>query len=104
VEAYQGTRTLKKGDCMETNKDKPTIKELEELLDGPDRPIEILPNGEIRVKGDSVDFRSDLLTLLNQYSKENSSNTPDFILRNYLCDCLIAFENAVKSREKWYRR
>ncbi|MDE2833725.1 MAG: hypothetical protein OXM02_04310 [Bacteroidota bacterium] len=33
---------------------KPTIKELEELLDSEEEePIEILPNGEIRVRGGS---------------------------------------------------
>ena len=29
-------------------KRKPTIAELERLLDEPDRPIQILPNGEVR--------------------------------------------------------
>ena len=28
---------------------KPTIQELEKLLEGPNRPITVLPNGEIRV-------------------------------------------------------
>lgn len=32
---------------------KPTIEELEKLLEGPDCPIEILPNGEIRAVTDT---------------------------------------------------
>ena len=51
---------------------------------------------------DSPDFRSELVTLLNRFNKENRSNTPDWILRNYLCNCLDAFDGAVKSRDRWY--
>jgi hypothetical protein len=51
---------------------------------------------------DSPDFRSDLSSLLNRYSKENNSNTPDYILRDYLCNCLKAFDTAVKMREQWH--
>ena len=35
---------------------KPTIRELEQLLESEeDTPIEILPNGEIRARGESLD-------------------------------------------------
>ena len=47
-------------------------------------------------------FAGDLANLINQYSIENNSNTPDFILANYLCDCLRAFEFASTRREQWY--
>lgn len=50
------------------------------------------------------EFREKLENLINQHSKENGSNTPDFILADYLQDCLTAFDKAVKSREKWYNR
>jgi hypothetical protein len=36
------------------------------------------------------------------HSMENGSNTPDFILANYLVDCLRAFERASNQREHWY--
>lgn len=35
---------------------------------------------------------------------ENGSDTPDFILAEYLKHCLIAFNLMVQAREKWYGR
>lgn len=46
----------------------------------------------------------DLEALLNMHSAENESNTPDFILAEYLMDCLHAFETASRHREQWYGR
>jgi len=39
---------------------------------------------------------------INRVSRENNSNTPDYILANYLMGCLDAFEAAVNQRDKWY--
>ena len=50
------------------------------------------------------DFEKDLERLLNATSQENASNTPDFILAEYLLGCLAAFNGAVKRREEWYGR
>lgn len=47
-------------------------------------------------------FRMELQSLLNSNCKENGSNTPDFILANFLCDCLRAFDLAANQREHWY--
>ena len=47
---------------------------------------------------------NDLMVLLNSYSAENRSNTPDFILAQYLERCLWAFDAAVQKREAWYGR
>ena len=49
-------------------------------------------------------FRKELEQLINRYSKENDSNTPDFILAQYLQDCLNTFNVAVQQRETWYGR
>ena len=49
-------------------------------------------------------FRKDLAELLNRYSKENGSDTPDFILARYLENVLENFDAAVKEREEWYGR
>lgn len=48
-------------------------------------------------------FREDLQTVINRHSQENGSNTPDFVLANYLCHCLVAFDVAVNARENWYK-
>lgn len=51
-----------------------------------------------------VEFREELETLINKHSLENGSNTPDFILAEYLCQCLMVFDTTVLSRENWYGR
>jgi hypothetical protein len=46
----------------------------------------------------------ELTRLLNKCSAENGSDTPDFILAQYLTACLDAFNHAVQQRENWYGR
>lgn len=41
---------------------------------------------------------------VNKWSAENGSNTPDFILAEYLMDCLKAWNKGVTRRESWYGR
>ena len=48
------------------------------------------------------EFRKEIESAINRCCKENDSNTPDFILANYLCNCLDAFTLATKNRDKWY--
>ena len=47
-------------------------------------------------------FQSKLERLINEFSMENDSNTPDFILAKYLVACLAAFNAASVEREQWY--
>ena len=47
-------------------------------------------------------FEEELSCLINRYSKENESNTPDFILALYIRKCLEAYAEAVKARDRWY--
>ena len=47
-------------------------------------------------------FEVELRSFLNRHSMENSSNTPDFILAEYLMKCLEAFNETSVAREKWY--
>lgn len=49
-------------------------------------------------------FIEELRCLINQYSKENGSNTPDFILSEYLNECLELFNKTINKREDWYDR
>lgn len=49
-----------------------------------------------------ITFREELESLINIHSKENASNTPDFILADYLQVCLNAFDMAVNARDAWY--
>lgn len=48
-------------------------------------------------------FKQDLENLINFHSKERDSNTPDYILAQYLLACLDAFNHTVQAREDWHR-
>jgi len=48
-------------------------------------------------------FRKDFAWLLNIYSKENGSDTPDFLLAAFLTSCLSAFDSAVRQRDVWHK-
>jgi hypothetical protein len=39
---------------------------------------------------------------INSVSAENQSNTPDFILANFLMNALAAVDMAIQQRDKWY--
>lgn len=49
-----------------------------------------------------AELRKELEHAINRTSSENGSNTPDFILAEFLVDCLVAWNKAVKAREEWY--
>lgn len=46
--------------------------------------------------------QKELEHLINCMSLENGSDTPDFILAEYLHQCLEAFDAATRRREEWY--
>jgi len=48
------------------------------------------------------DLRNKIENAVNSVSAEQGSNTPDFILAQYLVDCLDAFDRAANARENWY--
>lgn len=47
-------------------------------------------------------FRRELAMLMNRYSMENGSNTPDCLLADYLIESLRALDGVVNKRERWY--
>ena len=49
-------------------------------------------------------FEKELEQLINKYSMENGSNTPDFLLARYLRLQLDLFERCVRRREHWFGR
>lgn len=52
--------------------------------------------------GELSELEQDIAAVLNRHSAENVSNTPDFILAQYLLACLAAFNTASLGRERWY--
>ena len=53
-------------------------------------------------EGKLPSFREDLTSLLNKHCKENRSNTPDFILAEYLDNCLSVYDRACVNNSKWH--
>lgn len=47
-------------------------------------------------------FENELSSLLNKYSLENNSGTPDFLLASFLVQCLKAWEETTISRDAWH--
>ena len=48
------------------------------------------------------ELREEIENAINRTSSENESNTPDFILAEYLMGCLHAFDKAIGTRDRWY--
>lgn len=48
-----------------------------------------------------MNLRERIEHAINVTSSENGSNTPDFILAEYLVDCLAAFDKATNRRDEW---
>ena len=65
-----------------------------ERSDAPDSPVTSVSAPQ--------DFLRAMAREINSVSRENVSNTPDFILAEFLAAALVAFENASLAREKWY--
>jgi len=49
-----------------------------------------------------MEFEKDLKSLINVHCLENESNTPDWILAQYINKCLIAYNTATLQRDNWY--
>lgn len=62
------------------------------------------PDVEMRDPDAGLTFRVGIEHLINHHSRENGSDTPDFILAEYLTDCLDAYDKALQRREAWYDR
>lgn len=62
----------------------------------PPSPRALIPESQERL-------RADIRAALNRVSAENGSDTPDFILADYLLDCMRAFDAATAKRDGWYQ-
>jgi hypothetical protein len=51
---------------------------------------------------DKDKFKKELAELINKYSMENGSDTPDFILASYLIGCLDNYAKIVNERDGWF--
>jgi hypothetical protein len=72
---------------------------------GPDWPDCVTPVQACPVTNNLYEsFETQLTRLLNRHSLENGSDTPDFILAQYLTQCLAVFNHTLVERETWYGR
>jgi len=50
------------------------------------------------------EFFVELTNLVNRYSMENGSGTPDYLIADYMLNSLDSFNRMTKFRENWYGR
>ncbi len=48
-------------------------------------------------------FEQAIAEVINRYSKENENDTPDYILAQYVSDCLQAYKKAINLRDSWFQ-
>ncbi len=63
---------------------------------------EAMATSPLEPKEQIMTLEQELTAVLNRHSAENGSNTPDYILAEYLKGCLAAFDVATRRREDWY--
>jgi hypothetical protein len=48
------------------------------------------------------EFRDELRALINRHGIENHSDTPDYIIAQFLVDCLLGYTRTVRGRDAWF--
>jgi hypothetical protein len=51
-----------------------------------------------------ADFKTDLTKIINFHSMGKKAQVPDFIIADYLMNCLKAFDNTMIDLDKWYNQ
>jgi hypothetical protein len=59
-------------------------------------------NSEWNPKEQGLTFERELESLINKYGIERGSDTPDFLIAEYMSNCLIAYQQVVTKRDKWF--
>jgi hypothetical protein len=99
---YDRLRTPRRTDTAEPQEAKAQADAAEGI--GAPGPAPPGAPGPAKVSGETPsDLENELRTAINRHSAENYSNTPDFILANYLIRCLDAWASATKARDSWFK-
>ena len=69
------------------------------MSDNPKTVDEDLASNIVRPQ---LSLEDEIRDVLNRHSAENGSNTPDFILAEFLIGCLSLWDRNVTRRENWY--
>jgi hypothetical protein len=51
---------------------------------------------------DQPTFREELRALLNRRSMDSYTNTPDYLLAEYLDECLNLWDKTTEQRDRWF--
>lgn len=78
------------------------FKALGDVLDEARDIVKAAEATQAMTGGQAATFESELKSLINRYSKENGSDTPDFILAAFLLNCLNIFDIANNERRNWH--
>lgn len=90
---------LSRGYCSKKNSSKVVDVDLIESMAN-----EIMCILENKTTLERSKFQQELECLINKHCCENESDTPDWVLAEYLQRCLTAFNACVDMRERWYGR
>lgn len=80
----------------------PTIESVGDLVTELRRRPGIVSAGIVEFEDREHNFEKDLEQLINRYSMESGSNTPDFLLTSFLKRCLENWNQTVKERDQWF--
>lgn len=58
--------------------------------------------GGMKAYKDRAEIIKEFANTINKYSLENDSHTPDFIIAEYLFNCLVNFQLHISKRSIWY--
>lgn len=47
-------------------------------------------------------FKEQIAAIINMEGRESNSNTPDFLLAEFMVSCLVSAEHLINAREAWY--
>ena len=98
--AHNESWSKKAGDKLASyaNTNELLLKQNDELRD----KVKMIKASRKMIAMDEKSFDTLLTELINRFSKESGSNTPDFILAKYLTETLAAFDKATTTREGWF--
>jgi len=77
-------------------------KNIKKSFDKKSRRCCIAKGKKRREQMKKTELEKKLTRLLNEESRESDSNTPDFLLAEFMLNCLDAFELTSNKREVWY--
>lgn len=87
-------------------KDIPHVND-QDVDDWPDETVELADDGDAPFPGNvnaprqMASLEDDIRWAINKHSREGGSDTPDFVLAEYLTNCLLAFESAIAHRGRF---